>query len=198
MVARITWMHTLYTTLLAVWLGMFVTVGALVVPTLFSTLAAMMAADTAVIVFKLQGLIGFVILAVLLACLFFGKLRALPSELKWLMIVLVSACLLQFWVIPELLAQRSQAVKQPLWHMASTALYLLQAVCVLIVFVQRVRKPTLYISRSKKVIKPVETATNGLEASLQSLTEFVSDAPPHKEQTQGSASKPFKKQSSLS
>jgi hypothetical protein len=192
MVARITWMHTLYTTLLALWLGTFVAVGGLVVPMLFSHLPTHIAADTAVVIFKLQGLLGFVVLALLLACLYVGKLRALPLEIKFLTTVLLGACLLQFWVIPELLAQRTLAVKQPLWHIASSALYLLQAVCVLIVFVQRVRKPTLYISRSKKTVKTDTSDSTGksvVETALQSLTEFASDAPPVSGQSNAKSSK---------
>lgn len=192
MVARITWMHTLYTTLLALWLGTFVAVGGLVVPTLFAHLPTHTAADTAVVIFKLQGLLGFVVLALLLACLYIGKLRALPLEIKLLMTVLLAACLLQFWVIPELLAQRTLAVKQPVWHMASTALYLLQAACVLMVFIQRVRKPTLYISRSKKPVKASiaeKTDQNTVDAALQSLTEFASDVPPVSGQSSAKPSK---------
>ncbi len=150
MVARITWMHTAYTTVLALWLGTMVSVGALVVPTLFATLPTAAAADTAVSLFKLQGLIGFAMMAVLFACLLLGQLRALPLEFKLLVLVLLSGCALQFWVIPELLAQRFEAVKQPAWHMASTLIYAVQVISVLVMFVQRVRKPTLYISRSKK------------------------------------------------
>jgi hypothetical protein len=151
MTARITWMHTFYTTLLALWLGTFVAIGGLVVPTLFANLPIAMATDTAVMLFKLQGLIGFVLLAVLFLCLYLAKLRLVAMETTLLMVVFVSASLLQFWVIPELLMQRTLVVKQPIWHLASTALYVLQALCVLIVFVQRVRKPTLYIFRSKTV-----------------------------------------------
>jgi hypothetical protein len=189
MVARITWMHTLYTTLLALWLGSFVAVGGLVVPTLFAHLPIATAADTAVVLFKLQGVMGFVVLALLLGCLYIGKLRALSVELKLLTAVLLGACLLQFWVIPELLAQRTLAVKQPLWHMASTALYLLQAACVLVVFIQRVRKPTLYISRSKKTVKTDIASKGAVEAALQSLTEFASDAPSGSGQSNAKASK---------
>jgi hypothetical protein len=147
MAGRITWAHTLYCTLLALWLGSFVAVGALAVPTLFATLPSAMAADTAVILFRLHGMLGFVMLALLAGFLLFKQVHALSLELKLLVLLLVASAVLHFWVIPEMLAQRVQSEKEPLWHMASTVLYALQAVCLLWVFVQRIRSSGLSTSR---------------------------------------------------
>jgi Domain of unknown function (DUF4149) len=143
MAARISWGQVVYTTLLALWLGSFLTVGAFVVPTLFLSLPSSVVADTAVTLFKLQGLLGFCVLALLLSTLYSQKLPNVRLELTWLVIVLLSACVLQLWIIPELLAQRAQNLKQSIWHLASTCLYVLQTLCVFIVFVRRIRAPLL-------------------------------------------------------
>jgi hypothetical protein len=145
-------MHTCYTTLIAVWLGSFITLGGFIVPTLFTNLSVTIAADIAVLLFKLHGLIGFVVITILFLSLYLGKLRVFVAETTLLTIVMVGAILLQFWVIPGLLIQRTELVKQTFWHTAATGLFLLQTVCVLLVFVQRLRKPTLSIS--DETIKP--------------------------------------------
>jgi archaellum biogenesis protein FlaJ (TadC family) len=171
---RITWAHTLYTALLGLWLGAFVVVGAMIVPMLFSTLAAHTAVDSAVTVFRLQGFVGFVLLALLLLARLTSDLRAITLENKLLAAVLLCAVLLQFWVIPELLAQRTQAVKEPLWHLAASALYLLQTVAVLVMFIQRIRTPTLTVPRAAKRV--TQTALDATIAPTQ--TEVISEVSP--------------------
>jgi Domain of unknown function (DUF4149) len=152
MAGRITWVHTLYSVLLALWLGSFFTVGALAVPVLFNTLTTAIAADVAVVLFKLHGLFGFVVLGLLLIALITRQLRVIELETRLLALVLIAGLLLQFWIIPEIIAQRSLVVKQAAWHMASSVVYVIQAVCVLAAFVLRVRTPTL------KILAPVKPA----------------------------------------
>jgi hypothetical protein len=155
MAGRITWVHTLYTALLGLWLGTFVTVGAMAVPTLFNALPAHAAADIAVTLFRQQGLVSFIVMAMLLVTRVLSDLRAISLENKLLSAVLLCGALLQFWVMPELLAQRPLAAKEPAWHVASSALYLLQACCVLVVFIQRIRTPTLTVPKAAKRVKPL-------------------------------------------
>jgi hypothetical protein len=162
MAGRITWAHTLYCTLLALWLGSFFAVGALAVPVLFATLPSPLGADTAVVLFRLHGILGFVMLALLAAFAMFTQLRSLPLETKLLALVFVASALLHFWVIPEMLAQRFQVVKEPLWHVGSSSLYLLQGICLLWVFTQRIRTPTLSVP----------------EVLLSALPALAADLPP--------------------
>jgi Domain of unknown function (DUF4149) len=150
MAVRITLAHTLYTLMLALWWGAFVTLGALVVPSLFAHLPTHTAADTAVALFRWQGLMGFVLLATLAAMRLLSNLRSVNYENACLAIVFLAAAALYFWLIPELLAQRFLASKEPMWHLAASALYLLQTLAVLVVLVQRLRTPTLSVPKVPK------------------------------------------------
>jgi Domain of unknown function (DUF4149) len=163
MAGRITWAHTLYCTLLAIWLGTFVAIGALAVPVLFASLPSPLSVDTAVVLFRLQGVLGFVMLAVLAVFLLLSQLRALSLETKLLSLLFLASAMLHFWVIPEMLAQRTQTVKEPLWHVTSTVLYLMQTICLLWIFVQRIRTPTLTIS------VPDDFSTDNVQVKLVTM-----------------------------
>ncbi len=173
MAGRITWGHTLYCTLLALWLGMFAAIGAVVVPTLFTTLASHTAADTATVLFRLQGLIGFVLLAVLFAARILGRLRDIKLETPLLCALLLSALLLQFWVIPELLAQRTLALKVAAWHTAASILYLLQVVCVVVVFAQRLRTPTLSVPKAPRVSRQNKRQSQLVRVDLSQISDTL-------------------------
>ncbi len=176
MAGRITWAHTLYTALLGLWLGTFVTIGALVVPTLFTVLAGHTAIETASALFRLQGFIGFIVLGVLFATRLMSGLRELKLEVMLLATVLLSSVLLHFWVIPEMLAQRASTVKEPMWHLASSTLYLVQAVCVLWVFIQRLRTPTLTVPTvSRPSIQQTPPKTDAAQNESLSLPASMSN-----------------------
>lgn len=120
----VSWQLKGYQILRVLWAGGLWTAGVLIVPSLFQALDRAQAVVAAVAVFRVVGVAGLFCMSGLL--LLHRYVKPPKSVLISLLLALCASLLLNFAVVPMLIANQSAAEKQPFWHMAATGLYVLQ------------------------------------------------------------------------
>ena len=120
----------IYTVALGLWAGGLL-MTAVSVLNVFSLFEKNNAIEMGIASFRLQGFVGFVLIAVMMLC---ATRRKTLHWVEQLLLVgaLLCALALHLWVIPQLLLARNSGEIEPLWHSLSSTLYLAQALIALV------------------------------------------------------------------
>ena len=121
--------------------------GLFVVPLLFQVLDRAQAVYAATAVFRGVGVLGFLLLAGL--CLLHARVGASRVAKAALWGALMAGSVLQFWVVPMLIADAKALEKEPLWHILANVLFISQMVCAAIVALGHCLTPFTPFARSQ-------------------------------------------------